>query len=185
MGPAEPAGAWKLGRLAVALLALAIGFGAGVSAVRCRVQLVALEDAADERWQQIETELFRQYELMPRLVKVTRRHTGGDAPALDALFSARARYARAQGRDRPALARDFEGAMAEVLALATANRQLGADPAFLDLSAEIASARSRIANDGNRYDAAVVDLNGRLRNAPWRWLAAGVEPRRPYGPGES
>jgi hypothetical protein len=173
-----PGRRWRLGPLVVALLAVAIGFGAGVSIVRARHQIVALKEAAEDQWRQIETELHRQYELMPGLVKVTRRHTGADAPALDELFAARARYARADAREKPALAGEFEGAMSAVLALADTNRHLRADPAFQDLSSEIVGARTRIAAERARYDELVETLDRRLSEAPWRWVAAGVEPRR-------
>ena len=173
----EPGGQWRLGPLMVALLAVAIGFGAGVSVVRVRSQIVTLEEAAESQWRQIESELHRQYELMPGLVRVTRRHTGNDAPALDELFSARARYARADDPHRLAIAGEFDGAMSAVLALADANRHLRADPAFQDLSGEIVGARTRIAESRARYDELVYALNQRLSDAPWRWIAMGVEPR--------
>lgn len=160
--------------LAVAVLLVA---AAGLGFVHLRNQLVALDVAVDTQWKQVENQLVRQYELLPKLVRVANRYAGHEKEILDNLFQARARYAEASQQEKPAIAGDVDGILARALALSESYPDLKADRSFRDLSYEIAGTKNRISLERKRYNELVGAFNMRLRQVPWRFASSGLEPR--------
>ncbi len=164
---------------ALALLAVA-AVTVGASHIHLHNQLVALDVDAEAQWKQVENQLARQHELLPKLATVAQRYVEHEREVLDSLFAARKDYAAGGPQSRPALASDLDGALVEVLALAEAYPSLRADGQYRDLAHEIAGTKNRIAVERKRYNEAVASLNARLRQMPWRLAASGIEPRAFY-----
>jgi LemA protein len=160
--------------LACALLvALA---GAGVYAgIRMHNELVAIDVAVDTQWKQVESQLQRQHDLLPNLAAVAKRYAEHEAGVFGKLAEARASYAGAQAAERPRLAGQVDGLLANVLALAENYPELKADQQFRDLSFEIAGTQNRIALERKRYNDVVGVLNARLRQFPWSLVAGDIE----------
>jgi LemA protein len=175
---AHPAGRGSA-KLWVALVCMALLValsGGGVYAgVRLRNELVALDVAVDTQWKQVENQLQRQHDLLPKLAAVTRRYAEHEAGILEKLAEARAAYVGASAAQRPRIAGEVDGVLSNVLALAESYPDLKADAQFRDLSYEIAGTQNRIALERMRYNEIVGLLNARLRQLPWSLLAAGIE----------
>jgi len=149
-----------LGGAVVVVVAVA----AGLAGSQYRNQLVALDVTVDTQWKQVENQLVRQHELLPKLVSLTREYAEHEKEILERLIEARTRYAAAPVTEKPRVAAELDTALTQ----------------FLDLSYEIAGTKNRIAVERKRYNDAVGALNTRLRQVPWRFVAFDVEPREFY-----
>jgi LemA protein len=148
--------------------------------VRFRNDLVANEVSIDTQWKQVEVQLVRQHELLPKLVSVVQRYAEHEGEVYGALAEARSGYARAGERARPEKASDVDGALTRLLALVESYPRLQSDQQFRDLSYEIAGTKNRIATERRRYNELVGHFNMRIRQVPWRLAAFGLEPREYY-----
>jgi len=156
-------------------LALLLALGIGYAGIRMRNELIALDVIVDTRWKQVENQLQRQHDLLPKLAAVARRYAEHEAGILDNLAKARAEYAGARAGERPRIAGQVDGVLSNVLALAESYPDLKADQQFRDLAYEIAGTQNRIAIERMRYNEAVGFLNARLRQLPWSLFAGDVE----------
>ena len=181
--PADPS-ARSSARLWIALacvLLLAALSGAVVyEAAQLRNELVALDVAVGTQWKQVENQLQRQHDLLPKLSAVARRYAEHEAGILEKLADARAAYAGASASQRPRIAGQVDGVLSNVLALAENYPNLKADQQFRDLSYEIAGTQNRIALERMRYNELVGALDTRLRQLPWSLCADGIEPAEFY-----
>ena len=157
----------------VALLLLAAGLT--YSGIRLHNELIALDVAVDTQWKQVENQLERQHDLLPKLAAVARRYAAHEAGVFEKLAAARAAYAGASADAKPRLAGEVDGVLANVLALAENYPDLKADGQFRDLSYEIAGSQNRVALERQRYNEIVGLLNARLRQIPWSLVAGGLE----------
>lgn len=162
--------------VATAGLILVVVAGAN-SFIDARNELVDLDTQAETQWSQVENQLLRQYELLPKLVAVTNRYAEHEKAILGKLVQARERYLEASPRERPELAGDIDGAMLGVLAIVEQYPDLKADRQYRDLAYEIAGTKNRIAVERGRYNESIGVLNTRLRQVPWMFVAMEIEPR--------
>ena len=172
------AGRW-IGLTFVLLLLVLAGLGAYV-AVSMRNSLVGLEVAVQTQWNQVESQLQRQHDLLPKLTAVAKRYAEHEAGILGKLAEARAAYAGSSASQRPRIAGQVDGVLSNVLALAESYPNLQADQQFRDLSYEIAGTQNRIAVERMRYNEMVGLLNARLRQLPWSLLAGDIQPAEFY-----
>lgn len=172
-----PAGSSGFGsaKLWVSLVALAGVALLTTSWIRLRNELVTLDVAVDTQWKQVENQLERQHDLLPKLAAVARRYAEHEAGVFEKLAQARAAYAGASAHEKPRLAGEVDGVLANVLALAESYPELKADAQYRDLSYEIAGTQNRIALERQRYNELVGMLNARLRQIPWSLVANGFE----------
>lgn len=159
----------------VSLAGLALVALLTTSWVRLRNELVALDVAVDAQWKQVENQLERQHDLLPKLAAVARRYAEHEAGVFEQLAQARAAYAGASESEKPKLAGQVDGVLANVLALAESYPELKADAQYRDLAYEIAGTQNRIALERQRYNELVGILNARLRQIPWSLVGGGVE----------
>jgi LemA protein len=148
-------------------------------------QLVAADAVAETQWHQVEVQLQRQHELLPKLAAVARRYAEYESGVIDKVLAAQGRYESASPAARPEAAAEVDKALIGVLSLASRYPELGADGHYRDLAHEISGTKSRIAVERMRYNAAAGALNARLRQFPWQWVRFGIEPREFYPVPES
>lgn len=159
----------------ISLVVLLLAAGVTYSWIRLHNELVALDVAVDTQWKQVENQLERQHDLLPKLAAVVRRYAAHEAGVFEKLATARAAYAGASSDAKPRLAGEVDGVLANVLALAESYPDLKADGQFRDLSYEIAGSQNRIALERQRYNEIVGLLNARLRQMPWSLVAGGMQ----------
>ncbi len=148
--------------------------------VGARNQMVGLDTEVDTQWSQVENQLLRQYELLPKLVAVAKRYAEHEKEVLANLADARSRYLEAPAIERPELAMQIDGALVNVLAVAENYPDLKADRQYRDLAFEIAGTKNRIAVERGRYNESVGVLNTKLRQVPWMFVAQSISPREFY-----
>jgi LemA protein len=167
--------------IALAIVAVLATVGA-MGGIRIRNELVALDTEVDTQWQQVENQLQRRHELLPKLAAVAQRYAAHEKDTFTQLADSRAAYAKAAVDAKPGLAHQIDGALVHVLALAESYPELKADRQFTDLAYEIAGTQNRIALERARYNEVVGLRNARIRQLPWSLLASGMQPRPLYDP---
>ncbi len=170
--------------LAVCAVLLLTALTMGLGYLHYRNQLIELNVAVDTQWKQVENQLERQYDLLPKLVAIAKRYVEHEKDVLDALFESRAAYTKAPAEKRPAAAAEVDDAVIDVLALGERYPDLKADGQYRDLFYEIAGTKNRIAVERARYNELVGSLDAKLQQFPWMLAASGIEPRTFYQPPE-
>jgi LemA protein len=166
----------------IAILAVCVALAAGYGGVRIRNELVVLDVAVDTQWQQVENQLQRRHELVPKLVAVAQRYAAHEKDTLERLAASRAAYTSGDPGAKPRLAGELDGALVHVLALAESYPDLKADQQYRELAYEIAGTQNRIALERQRYNEVVGQRNARLRQFPWSMFRGDMAPRDFYEP---
>ena len=136
-------------------------------------EMIRLEQRAVTQWQQVNVQLVRQYELIPKLVDIARAYAAHEEEVLANLTEARTRYQSSDAIDQPEAAGKLDQAVAGLFVLVERYPDLKADESFRDLSYEVAGTKNRIATERMRYNETVGIYNTRLRQFPWRLAAFG------------
>jgi LemA protein len=154
-----------------ALILLAILF-AGISpALYALVQyntLVSLRNQIREAWSNIDTELKRRYDLIPRLVEVTRGYARHEREVLERVAELRERCAAnhgpvsSQARDESELVASLQTLFARV----EAYPELKADAQFQSLHKELVNTEDRIQAARRFYNGNVRDYRNKCETFP-------------------
>ncbi len=113
--------------LAIAAVIGLLALGTGATLVNYRNQMVAFDVAVDTQWKQVENQLARQHELLPKLAAIAAKYAEHEKEVLGALFRSRERYVSASAAERPKLAGDLDGALVHAMALAERYPELKTD----------------------------------------------------------
>ena len=160
--------------LIIIVLVLLILLGAGVQKyLSVNNELIALESRALTQWQQIDVQLSRQYELIPKLVQLTESFAAHEREIITKVTQARSRYINASPTEQPDAAGQLDTVMIEWLALVEQYPDIKADQSYRDLFYELSGTKNRIAIERMRYNEAVGLYNARLKQFPWRIAATG------------
>ena len=163
-------------------LVVVVLMGLTLAGLLARNHLVTLDATAQTQWMQVENELARRHELIPRLVEITERYAAYEREALAQVLQARQSYVRGGAARSPETAQRLEEALGGVLVLAERYPSLAADRHYQALRHEIAGAANRIAVERMRYNEAVGNLNRRLRQIPWNLVPSSVQARAFFEP---
>lgn len=146
--------------LGLVLLALTAG-GCGYN------EMVAMKEAVDSAWAQVQNQLQRRNDLIPNLVEVTKGYAAHEREIFEAVANARSRLLGAASRDRQIeAATQLSGALGRLLAIAESYPQLKANEQFARLSDELAGTENRIAVERRRYNDAVQAYNTYVKRLP-------------------
>lgn len=165
--------------LAVAVLVL-VAFVMGYNKIR------SADVRVDEALSGIDVELTRRASLIPSLVHTVQTFAAHEKAVLDHVTDARAALtAAASGTSvtqRSAAEREFDSALAPVLALGQSYPQLNSSSNFLNLQQNLAETESTLAFARQYYNDAAATLNRLLTTIPWMYVApiVGVAQREYY-----
>ena len=140
--------------------------------------LVGLEESVDEKWAQVEQELQRRYDLIPRVVNASKLYINYEGSILQNVTELRSQWAAAmQSGDVDAI-NDATGKLdSEVANLIVVIREdypeLEAQKVVQDLIVELEGTENRISTERMRYNEAVRDYNRARRSFPANLWAAG------------
>lgn len=140
--------------------------------------LVGLEESVDEKWAQVEQELQRRYDLIPRVVNASKLYIKYEGSILQNVTELRSQWAAAmQSGDVDAI-NDATGKLdSEVSNLIVVIREdypeLEAQKVVQDLIVELEGTENRISTERMRYNEAVRDYNRARRSFPANLWAAG------------
>jgi len=147
-------------------------------------RLIARQVTVDGAWAQVENVYQRRADLIPNLVETVKGASNFEKSTLQAVIDARAKATQMvvtpEVLNDPAKFRQFQqvqgelsGALSRLLAVAENYPDLKANQNYLELQSQIEGTENRIAQERQRFNAAVTDYNTAIRVFPAS-LVAGV-----------
>src|SRR5262245_8735582 len=145
-------------------------------------RFVALRARAQNAWSDIDVQLKRRWDLVPRLVETVRGYAAHEAGTLEATVAARGR-AQAAGGDiaqRSAAESELGGSVGRLIALSEAYPNLKADELFRTLQLNLVEVEDHLQAARRYYNAVVRDLNTAIAQFPASIIAGitGAKPRQ-------
>lgn len=127
-----------------------------------------------DSWANVDTELQRRYDLIPRLVETVRGYVRHEQALLEEVARARARAVANHGdpASQAADERTFVAAVRHLFAVSEGYPELKAADNFLALQRELAITEDRIQAARRFYNANVRGLNRRVQSVPSNVVAA-------------
>ncbi len=162
----------------IAILAAVIGFG-----VILYNRLVRLRNAFGNAFAQIDVQLKRRHDLIPRLVESVKGYMAHERETLEAVIEARNHAERSREQlggavgDASAMAQlsQAEGALGSALgrlfALSEAYPDLKASANFLQFQEELTSTENRVAYARQAYNDAAMTYNNAVESVPSNLIA--------------
>ena len=147
-------------------------------------RLIALRTRADNAWSDIDVQLKRRWDLVPRLVDTVRGYTSHEQQTLERATKARTGAQRASSLIRRAEAESMLGdATVRLLAIAEAYPELKASDLFLRLQGELVEVEDHLQHARRYYNAIARDLNTVIAQFPPSIIArlAGFKQREFFG----
>jgi LemA protein len=147
--------------------------------------LVHLEASVDEKWAQIEQELQRRYDLIPRVVNASKLYIEYEGSILEEITMLRSQWASAmqtgnQDKINNATS-NLESGLSRLIAVFEAYPDLKASQVVQDLMIVLEGTENRISTERMRYNEAVRDYNRAIKAFPGTIWASGWEfERREY-----
>lgn len=136
-------------------------------------QLVGLRQMSENGWSDIEVQLKRRADLIPRLVSTVKAYASHERKLFEDVTKMRAQTLAA-GND-PIARGQAEGAMAKaggkLLAIAEDYPELKASQNFLDLQDELSDTEDKIEMARRFYNGTVRELNTKIQSVPSNLIA--------------
>ncbi|MEJ2455571.1 MAG: LemA family protein [Candidatus Thiodiazotropha sp.] len=118
-------------------------------------------------WSDIEVQLKRRHDLLPKLVNAVKQYAGYEQATLSTIVELRSRAAAAATvGDRGDLEAELGDGILRLLAIAEAYPDLKANQNFLDLQHNISEVENHIQYARRYYNGAVRNLNTRIDSFP-------------------
>jgi LemA protein len=156
-------------RLTMLVMLVTLGSGCGYN------RMVAMREAIDAAWAQVENQLQRRNDLIPNLVEVTKGYATHEREVFARIADARARLLAGGSReDKIAAANEMTSALGRLLAIAENYPDLKANQQFARLSDELAGTENRIAVERMRYNDVVREYNAYIKSFPTALYAGTV-----------
>lgn len=138
-------------------------------------RLVRLRQLVTNSWSNVESELQRRYDLIPRIVEVVRGYAAHERAVLEAVVESRTAAISVNGQD-PVIQEPAEQTLIThlrgLLAVAEDYPDLKASANFLHLQGELTSTEDRIQRARRIYNANVRDNNILVESIPSRFVAS-------------
>ena len=132
--------------------------------------LVGLEESVDEKWAQVQQELQRRYDLIPRVVNATRLYLGYEASVFTEVTALRSQWAAAlQTGDAETINNatgNLENGLSRLIAVVESYPDLKASQVMLGLISELEGTENRISTERMRFNEAVRDYNRAVKLFP-------------------
>ncbi len=155
--------------LVLILLGLCLGYG-----VVLYNQLVGLRQMVSNGWSDIEVQLKRRADLIPRLVATVKGYAAHEIKLFDDVTRRRMEALGAGGNPaaRGAAETALSAPISRLLAVAEDYPDLKASDNFLDLQNELADTEDKIEHARRFYNGAVRELNTKVQTVPANFIAA-------------
>jgi len=139
--------------------------------------LVGLEESVDEKWGQVEQELQRRYDLIPRVVNASKMYIQYEGSILEEITTLRSQWASAmqngEAEEISNATENLESGLSRLIAVFEAYPDLKASQVVQDLMVTLEGTENRISTERMRYNEAVRDYNRGRRSFPANMWAAG------------
>ena len=135
-------------------------------------RLIRLNISVDEAWAQIEVQLKRRADLIPKLVETVKGYAAHEQSTFDAVVTARAKATTASTvADTAAADGMLTQALRGLLAVAEAYPDLKASANFISLQEELATTENKVAFSRQFYNDNVRELNTAVKTVPTNFFA--------------
>ena len=168
--------------LKVLLIVVVVFLGMGLLAGGCVLggynKAVALQEAVQAKWAQVDNQLQRRFDLFENLVGTVKGIADQEKEIFLGVAEARKSYFQADSMAGKARAAGgFESALSRLLVLRETYPDLKSNQSFLTLQAQVEGTENRLSVERKRYNESVQGLNTYCRKIPGRWYCglAGVE----------
>ncbi len=145
-----------------------------INAIGAYNKMVALEQAIDGAWAQVNTQLQRRYDLIPNLVNTVKGYAAHEQEAIEAVTNARAAMMGAKTpAEQQQAAANLESALGRLFVVVENYPELKADKVFTGLMDELAGTENRIAQHRMLFNDEVRTYNtyiARFPNVIWAKL---------------
>ena len=139
--------------------------------------LVNLDETVNEKWAQVEQELQRRYDLIPRVVNASKLYINYEGSILQNVTELRSQWAAAMQSGDLDTINDATGkldsAVTNLVVTIEAYSDLKASQVVQDLISELEGTENRISTERMRFNEAVADYNRARRVFPANMFAAG------------
>jgi LemA protein len=151
-------------------------------------RLVRLRNKVGEAWRDVDVQLQRRHDLIPRLVETVKGYAAHEGALFEKLGRLRSEAEQARGaaaQSAPEL--ELAGALVRVIAVAESYPQLRASDNYLKLQKEIAHTEDELAASRRIYNGNVRIYNTRIQTLPVSAYAdvLGFEPANYFQADES
>lgn len=148
-------------------IVLVIGLSLTVGGIFLFNRLVKDRNRVRSAWSDIDVQLTRRYDLVPRLVEAVKAYAGHERATLEAVTELRNRSAAANRlADKAGLEDQLESGVRKLLLLAEAYPDLKANENFLELQVELVEVEDHLQYARRFYNGAVRMLNTRVETVP-------------------
>lgn len=148
---------------AIALIAAALA----IWAILTFNFLVRDRNRVSQSWSDVDVQLLRRHDLVPRLVELVKGYQGYEKALLTSLTELRAQGSQtASPAARGAVEKSLESGVNRIIALAEAYPDLKASENFLDLQKQLADTENQIQYARRYYNGAVNLYNNRRQRFP-------------------
>ncbi len=154
----------------LAAMFLAALFAAGIFYFN---RLVRGRNRVDTAWSDIDVQLQRRHDLVPRLVSAVRQYAAYERATLEAVTALREQAMRAADVEaRGELEAELSGGMDRLIALAENYPDLKASANFLGLQQELVQTENYLQFARRYYNASVRDYNTAIESVPGNIVAS-------------
>ena len=130
-------------------------------------RLVALRQATESAWSDIDVHLKRRYNLIPALVETVKGYKNYESDTLEKVIKARQIGLEAKDiKEKEKAENQLTQALGRLFALSEAYPELRANENFLDLQNQLSQIEDVIQNARRYYNAVVRDYNTHLETFP-------------------
>lgn len=135
-------------------------------------KLVALRNAIENAWSQIDVQLKRRYDLIPNIVETVKGYASHEKEVLERVTAARTAGINATGIQQQADAENMlTGALKSLFAVTEAYPNLKANENFRMLQEELTGTESKIAFARQHYNDMVMNFNTLIQSFPCNIIA--------------
>jgi LemA protein len=128
--------------------------------------LVRDRNRVAQSWSDVDVQLLRRHDLIPRLVEMVKGYAGYERAVLANVTELRTRSATASPAARTELEKTVNGAVGKLVALAEAYPDLKASENFRDLHQKLVDTENQIQFARRYYNGAVNLYNNRIQRFP-------------------
>lgn len=153
-------------------IAGALVLGLAILVVLAYNGLVAKRNRVRNAWSQVDVQLRRRYDLVPRLVETVRGYATHEQTTLTAVTEARTAAKQASGpAEQGAAETRLQGALERLIAVAEAYPQLRASENFQALQGELTQTENKIAIARQVHNDTVLTYNNACQQIPTNVVA--------------
>ncbi len=137
--------------------------------------LIRLNEEANNKWAQVETQYQRRVDLIPNLVSTVKGAAGFEKSTLEDITRLRSQWQTAPSvEQKVSTANQIESAISKLLVVAENYPQLRATENFRSLQDELANTENKVAVERGRYNEAIRNFNARIKTFPTSIVAGNL-----------